>query len=108
MDIVKELSKKGADAGNIAGYVIKNAEHIPDLVEGLTAPKGTLRYGCEKVLRLISEERPELVYPYFDVYVKLLDCQNSFIKWGAILTIGNLVRVDSEERFEKIFKRFFR
>lgn len=107
MDISKQLSKKGADIPKIAAQVMDNPDLIPELIEGVKAPKGTLRYGYEKVLRHISEQRPNLVYPYFDVYVELLDHDNSFLKWGAILTIANLVAVDAEKRFDKIFRQYY-
>lgn len=107
MDISKELGKKGADAAKIAGYVIKQPECIGELVEGLKAPKGTLRYGYEKVLRLVSEKRPELVYPYFNVYAEMLNNANSFLKWGAILTIANLACVDSQKKFDRIFRKYY-
>jgi len=107
MNIAKELGKKGADAAKIAGYVIKRPECIRELVEGLKAPKGTLRYGYDKVLRLVSEKRPELVYPYFDIYAEQLSNDNSFLKWGAILTIANLACVDSQKKFDKIFDKYY-
>jgi hypothetical protein len=107
MDMAKELGRKGADAGKIAGYVIKQPGCIESLIEGLKASKGTLRYGCEKVLRLVSEKRPGLIYPYFDLYSQLLDSDNSFLKWGAILTIANLAGVDSDGKFDKIFNKYY-
>ena len=107
MDIAKEISKKGTDATKIARYVIKNPECIEQLIEGVTAPKGSLRFGYEKVLRLISEEHPELIYPYFSVFKKLSACDNSFLKWGAILTIANLASVDSGKKIDKIFKEYY-
>ena len=107
MDISKRLSQKGTDIPKIADQVMDNPDLIPGLIEGLMAPKGTLRYGYEKVLRVISEQRPDLVYPFFDTYVELLDNQNSFLKWGAILTIANLVAVDSENRFDKTFRKYY-
>jgi hypothetical protein len=107
MDLSKELSKKGADTAGIAAEVINNPSLIHELIEGVTASKGTLRYGFEKVLRLISETRPDLLYPFFDVFVDLLGHENSFIKWGAILTIANLTAVDSGKRFDEIFQAYY-
>jgi len=107
MNITQELGKKGADIAGITGHVIRNPECLPELIEGLKAPKGTLRYAFEKVLRQISEQRPDLVYPYFDVFVELLDHENSFLKWGAILTIANLTAADADRKFEKIFSKYF-
>ncbi len=107
MDIAQELGRKGADIDGIVDHVIADRQQIPELIEGLQAPKGTLRYGYEKVLRFVSERRPELVYPFFDVFAEMLDCDNSFLKWGAIMTIGHLAPVDAQGKFEAIFARYY-
>jgi hypothetical protein len=107
VDIAQELGRKGAKVDGIVARVIADPQRIPELVEGLRAPKGTLRYGYEKVLRLVAERRPELVYPWFDIFVEMLDCDNSFLKWGAILTIGHLAAVDAEAKFEAIFACYY-
>lgn len=107
MDLAKEIGKKGADAAKIAGYVMKNPHCVGQLIDGVTAPKGSIRFGYEKVLRLISEQQPELVYPYFDVFQKLSTCDNSFLKWGAIITIANLAAVDSENKIDSIFEEYY-
>ena len=108
MNIEEELDKKGVDAAELAERVIKEPEYIAGLIEVLKAPKGTARYRSDKVLRVVSESRPDLLYPFFDVYANLLDIDNSFIKWGAILTLANLVGVDTEKKFDDIFVKYYR
>ena len=105
--ILNQISQKGFDKDKIAREVIKNPELLPELIEGLKSDKAQTRYGCEKVLRAISEQRPDVIYPYFDSFVEMLDSANSFLKWGAIITIGNLACVDSENKFEKIYAKYF-
>jgi len=107
MDIAKEISQKGFDIRKVVSYAIKNPESIEQLIEGVTAPKGSIRFAYEKVLRLISEERPDLIYPYFDVFKKLSVCDNSFLKWGAILTIGNLAAADEEGQIDQMFDEYY-
>ena len=107
MDIQKEIARKGFDIAKVVSYAIKNPETIERLIEGVTAPKGSIRFAYEKVLRFISEERPDLIYPYFDVFKKLSVCDNSFLKWGAILTIANLAAADTEEKFDTMFDEYY-
>ena len=107
MDIIEKISKKGSDKKQIANEVISSPEYLPLLFKGLSHNKGTIKFGCEKILRLISEQRPMLIYPYFNIFVELLDSENNFIKWGSIITISNLVSVDKEKKFEKIFNRYY-
>ena len=91
--LVAALARKGADLPAIAAQVIRRPEAVSELVAGLEAPSANVKYGCEKVLRRVSEQRPDLVLPHFDVFVKLLRSDNSFLKWGAIITLGNLAPV---------------
>ena len=107
MDLAKEIGKKGFNAAIIAQYAIENPDNIERLIEGIIAPKGSIRFGYDKVLRLISEKQPELVYPYFEVFRKLSLCDNSFLKWGAILTIANLTAADSDKKFDAMFDEYY-
>jgi hypothetical protein len=106
-EMIDLLGEKGADREAIAGEVLKNPETIPGLLVALSAKTANAKYGSEKVLRLVSEKRPELIYPHFQFFVELLEGENKFLKWGGILTIANLAFVDAEQRIEKIFERYF-
>jgi hypothetical protein len=46
---------------------------IPFLLEGVHSSKAAIRYGCAKVLMDLSEENPEILYPYMDLFIELLD-----------------------------------
>ncbi len=106
-DLIEKIAAKGSDKEKIAAHAIRYPDCIPDLIEGLNAKKAGIKYGCEKVLRLISEQKPELIYPYFETFERLLGSENSFLKWGAIMTIANLTSVDSDKRFEEIFEKYY-
>ena len=107
VSILQQLDEKGANVAAIVEKVIKKPEEIARLIEALKVEKRAVKYAYEKVLRLVSERRPELIYPYFDVFAGLLDSDNSFLKWGAIMTVANLTAVDSENKFEAIFKKYY-
>jgi hypothetical protein len=105
--LYNKLGQKDADIETITSTVLKDKALIPPLINGLSTAKGRIRFGCEKVLRAVSEVKPEWIYPYFDVYVRLLDSENSFLKWGAIIVIANLARADRKHQFEPIFQKYF-
>jgi hypothetical protein len=107
MDIIERISINGSDKEQIVKEAIKSPECIPKLLEGLHHEKGSVKLGCEKILRLISEKQPELIYPYFDTFVKMLDSENNILKWGAIITISNLSSVDTESKIEEIFNKYY-
>ena len=98
--IIESLGQKGADREAIAAEVLSNPQTIPALLEGLEGKTANLRYGTEKVLRLVSEKRPEFIYPHFDRFVELMEGDNKFLEWGAIMTIANLAAVDLEGRVD--------
>lgn len=106
-DLIEKIAAKGSDKEKIAAHAIRNPDCIPVFIKGLNAQKASIKFGCEKVLRLISEEKPELIYPYFETFEKLLGSENSFLKWGTIMTIANLTSVDSDNRFEVIFEKYY-
>jgi hypothetical protein len=106
-DLLAELEERGADIERVAARVIREPDWIPGLLSGLRLPRARPRYACEKVLRRVSEQAPALVYPYFEEIAAHLEDRNSFIKWGAILTLANLVAVDAEGRFDRLFDRYF-
>lgn len=105
--VIEQLGQKGVDIEAIAERVIARPESVAELVEAVQTEKGTAKYAYEKVLRLVSEREPGLIYPRFEVFVTLLDSENSFLKWGAIMTVANLVAVDAENKFEPIFRKYY-
>jgi hypothetical protein len=103
-----QISAKGSDKAAIAERVGADTSLLAVLLDGLRADAAAVRFGCEKVLRLVSEKHPEAVYPYFDRLVELLDSDNQILKWGAITALANLAHVDPAGRFRPVFGRYFR
>jgi len=106
-NLLDQISNKEMDKEEIAEKVIKKPELLVEIFEGLNADKAGTKYGCDKVLRIISEKNPSLLYPKFDFFVENLASDNAFFKWGAIIIIANLTAVDQENKFEKIFDKYF-
>jgi len=105
--IIEQLDQKGADITAVVDRVIEKPDVISELVEALKIETRAVKFSYEKVLRLISESQPNLIYPYFDLFVDLLDSDNSFLKWGAIMTLANLAAVDDQKRFKVIFRKYY-
>ena len=79
---------------------------IREAIEGLSSNTARVRFSCLKTLRLISEESPAALYPFIDEFIALLDSENKIMKWGAIIIIGNLAGVDTDNRIDGILDRF--
>jgi hypothetical protein len=106
-DILEQIAAKGADAGKLADRLINDSKQIPALIEALKVEKSAKKFAYEKVLRLVSQKQPALIYPYFDFFCSLLDHDNNFLKWGAILTVANLTVVDTEKKFDALFEKYY-
>lgn len=72
----------------------------------LDAKPARVKYGSSKALRLAGRESPELVVPYFDRFVELLNGDNTIQRWNAIWTVGHLARADREGRIDRILRSF--
>jgi len=105
--LLQQIAKKESDKETIAAKVVDQPELLSEIFEGLNSDQANIKYGCDKILRLISEKAPALLYSKFDFFVNNLNSENNFFKWGAIHILANLAAVDSENKFEKIFDKYF-
>lgn len=105
--LIERIKQKGIEIEELVNEVVYKPELVPVLIDIIETEKSSIKFTCEKILRLASERNPEAIYPYFRFYANLLDSDNTFLKCGAILTIANLVSVDTQNKFEKIFEKYY-
>jgi len=91
----------------LARKAIRNPRLVPHVIEGLKADQARIKYGCAKALRIISELRPELLYPQFNFFVCLLDHENKIFQWDAAFVLSHLARADDEDKFAAVFDKYF-
>lgn len=101
------IEKKNVDAESIAKKVVKDERLLDDLLEGVSSEKAVIKYKSLKVLMLVSEQQPKMLYPEWDFFVKLLDDDNTFLRVIGATIIANLTRVDTKNKFEKIFNKYY-
>lgn len=106
--MLEKLNHKNADIDAVAEQAAGDNNIIAELVEGLTAKSEDYRYNCSKVLHVIGEQQPQILYPYWDEFVSLMDSANSYHRMAAVYHISNLVAADKANRFENIFGKYFR
>lgn len=105
--LYKRLIPKKRNLGKIASESVNKSEIVSYLLEGVQNENIRIRYGCFNTLVLISEKNPELLYPHFDLFAKYLNSDNNIVKLGGIKIISNLSKVDSKNKFDKIFDKFY-
>jgi len=64
-------------------------------------------YHCYYIVSKASQENPELFYRYWEDFVKLLNHKNSYHRNFALDIIGNLTKVDVDNRFSDIEDAYF-
>ena len=106
-DSLKEILKSKPELDSLVFDVLNEPSMILGLLEVTRREKSSIKFTSTKIIRLASEKKPELVYPYFDEIAELLKNKNSFIKWDGIIILSNLVGVDKDSKFDLIFDDYF-
>ena len=96
-----------ANLGPLIEAILKIGQLPVELVDGVTSKDEDLRYNCYQVLVAVGQDRPEIVYPYWDSFVELLDSPNAYHRSVAVRLIACMTPADDGERFEALFDRYF-
>ncbi|MCW4031439.1 MAG: hypothetical protein NWE80_03650 [Candidatus Bathyarchaeota archaeon] len=86
---------------------VVEAEKISEALEGILSRKDEVRSNSFKVLLQASEEQPEILYPKYDYLASLLDSDNHYQRYISINILANLAVIDTKNRFESIFDKYF-
>lgn len=103
----EDLCKKSVGVESIVENVVSDKKLLSEVVNGVSSDKAEIKFKCGKALRTISEEKPELLYPKWNSIIIHLDKDNTFIKAIAIAIIANLTSVDSKNKFDEIFNKYY-
>ena len=101
-----EINTKRTTIEKLAERVVSRPKLLHAAFDGLGADMARVKYGSLKLLRIISERKPDILYPEIGRLIRLLDNENNIFKWGAIIIIGNLAVVDSERKIDRILNRY--
>lgn len=104
-NVLEKLYKNNAE--ELAEEAIKNPSLLSEIFSGISSSVPKLRFKSAKILTIISKKDPQKLYSKIDFFIDLLDSKNNILKWNAIDVIANLVSVDVDKRFEKIFEKFY-
>lgn len=107
LDIFDDLGKKEIKAEDLAERIMKNPSFLPEILKGISSENARIKFKSAKILRIISEKNPEMLYPKMDFFVDLLDSENNIVKWNAMDVIANLTFVDSKNMFDEIFEKYY-
>ncbi|NIN64807.1 MAG: hypothetical protein GTO63_08925 [Anaerolineae bacterium] len=108
MSILADLSDKEVDVESVASTVLENQETLSELLEGVQSRQDTIRYNIFKVLMILSEEHPELLYPNkWEFFADLLSSDNTYHRQIGMQIIASLTKVDTEKKFGELFEEYY-
>jgi hypothetical protein len=111
MIMENQLLVKLADKSMTTRELLQTVEQdwtlLPQLLEGVSSSKASIRYGCSKVLMGLSEAHPTKLYPYMDSFIDLLDSKHRILIWNALAIIANLAKVDKDKKFDAAFDKYY-
>lgn len=106
-EILINRLKTKPDLNLLIDEAIEDTTVLNSLIEIVLTETSSIKYVCTKIIRIVSEQKPELIYPYFEDISKWLHHKNSFIKWDGIRILSNLSAVDYENKFGAIYQDYF-
>lgn len=84
---------------HLINLFLKSAFQAPKLLSevanGLSGKENKLAADCAEVLTFVSESHPDLVVPYIDAIVPLLDHRHTKVRWEATHTIAQLAATNA-------------
>ena len=106
-ELLQKLVDKSMTKKELLQKVKQDFDLLPIILMGVSSSKASIRYGCSKVLMDLSEDYPEQLYPYITSFIDLLDSKYRILTWNAMAIIANLTKIDTEKKFDAIFKKYF-
>lgn len=106
-ELLGKLADKSLTAKELLQMVKQDFGLLPQIVNGVSSSKASIRYGCAKTLMDLSEAHPEKLYRYMDSFISLLDSKYRILTWNAMAIIANLTRVDKEKKFDGLFGKYY-
>ena len=100
---MQNLNKKDFEPESVNKKAIEDPKILAELINNLIAKDEIIRYNSHKVLLIISQNKPEVLYPHWDFFADLLKSQNNFHKVIGIQILANLTKIDTKDKFEEIF-----
>lgn len=106
--MVEKIVEKDFDVDEFVQLAIRDENAREEIVnQMLTNSAIMVYYHCYYVVDKASQKRPGLFYRYWDEIAELLHHKNSYHRDFGLEIIGNLTKVDHENRFSEIVEDYF-
>ena len=105
--IYQGLIDKAISPEELAHRAIRTPDLIPLLLAAMQEKPAAVRYGCQKALRIVVDEEPDLLAESFDLWLEMLEHQQNIFQWQALYMLAGLTSVVAEGRMEASLDRYF-
>jgi hypothetical protein len=106
-ELLQKLANRTITKQTLYKAVAADFGLLPQVLNGVSSPEPSIRYGCGSVLVELSAKYPEKLYPHMDKFIALLESEYRILKWNALAVIANLCCVDVDKKFDPIFDKYF-
>lgn len=106
-EIQKIINQKADFSVEVAGKVIEDPSLLDTIFNNISSPTARIKFRSSKILLIISDKQPLLIYPHIKFFIELLDSDNKVLLWNALDVLANLTRVDEDHEFDSIFNRYY-
>ena len=106
-DLLQKLADKSTTKQQLLRTLEGDFSILPTIMDGVSSPKATVRYGCASVLMELSRDHPEKLYQHMDYFEALLDSRYRILTWNALAILANLAKVDVNRRFDAVFTKYY-
>ena len=105
-NIFNEEGNKASE--KVAELAIKNKSVLKQVLEGTKSENKRIKNASAKCLREISRQNPKKLYQGFKFIEKLIDGDDTILKWNAIEVLANLTEVDMNNKFNlEVLNKYF-
>ncbi len=91
-ELARDLAAKGDEAA------------IQEIAANLHNNNPSIRSDCLKVLYEVGYQKPQLIAPYADEFLGLLDDRNNRMVWGAMIALATIAELRAERIWSRVGK----
>lgn len=108
IELIEGIAERDFDVNAFVQLAINDEEARDEIVyQMLTNSAIMVYYHCYYVVDAASQKHPEMFYVYWEEIAEMLHHGNSYHRDFAVEIIGNLTKVDQEERFAEIAEEYY-
>ena len=93
-DLLREKGNKAAE--ELATRAATDQRALAEVMTLATSPVKRVKNGAAKTLKILSQDRPDLLVPRLRDFIRLMDFNDTIVRWIAMDVVGNLAELDGQ------------